>query len=85
MVEPGIALAGDVDSVSIGAWQWSCAIDCAGTTCTLRPGTGEVVSGTLPDAIGRLSCRSKVTAMYGAARRSSAHAPHASSEPLPVR
>jgi hypothetical protein len=61
-----VSCAGDVPSITIGSWRWSCAIDCLGSTCGLSPDVGAVYSlnGTLPDAIGSLSCRSKIKIMY---------------------
>ena len=87
---PPIVSASNVDSIAVGPWEWSCAVDCANTTCVLGPdpcayandgacdvpeycdagdhadcgGVAPVVAGTLPDAIGRLSCRSKIEKVY---------------------
>ncbi len=87
---PPIVSASNVDSIAVGSWEWSCAVDCANTTCMLGPDPCEyandgecdvpvhcdagdhsdcgevapVVAGTLPDAIGRLSCRSKIEKVY---------------------
>jgi hypothetical protein len=61
-----LGLAGDVSSISIGAFVWRCgSIDCptASGSCSLDAPYG-LLSGTLPDAIGRLSCRSQITSMY---------------------
>jgi hypothetical protein len=63
-------LAGDVSAISIGTWVWRCgATDCPtwspifGAYCSLDA-PDDLLSGTLPDAIGRLSCRSQITSMY---------------------
>jgi hypothetical protein len=63
---PALGRAGGVPSITIGSWRWSCATDCLGLTCGLSLDVGAVVSlnGTLPDAIGSLSCRSKIRLMY---------------------
>ncbi len=54
----------EVDSIAVGTWQWSCTSDCCRTFCDIRPETGVVLSGSLPDAIGRLTCASRITAVY---------------------
>jgi hypothetical protein len=60
-----VSCVGDVPSITIGSWRWSCATDCLGSTCGLSPDVGAVYSlnGTLPEAIGSLSCRSKIKIM----------------------
>jgi hypothetical protein len=30
-----------VTAIAVGAWQWSCTANCAGTTCTLGPGAAD--------------------------------------------
>ena len=120
-----LGFAGDVDSIAIGSWQWSCKESCTkATECSLARGMAEshrasslvivmspccsdpcplkdngfcevdtsctsgdilpcctagdytdcktvvpVLGGTLPDAIGRLTCRLYITIMYTACRR----------------
>jgi hypothetical protein len=63
-----LGLAGDVSSISIGAFVWRCdSTDCPtrpiGTVCSLTA-PNDLLSGTLPAAIGRLSCRSQITSVY---------------------
>ncbi len=50
-----------VSSFSVGTYTFTCAKDCAGTTCTISP-SGSL-GGTLPDVFDRLTCASKVTLM----------------------
>ena len=60
-------LAGDVSSISIGAFVWRCdSFDCGtgAASCFLRDDFNIMLNGTLPDAIGRLSCRSQITSVY---------------------
>jgi hypothetical protein len=68
-------LAGDVSSISIGAFVWRCGSnDCYPNDASCSLGVdafahgGTELNGTLPDAIGRLSCRSKITSMYAPQR-----------------
>ena len=79
-------MAGDVDSITIGGFTWSCSATSTGSTnglgcmpardaCSIIPPFSPLdptmlaqastapLNGTLPDAIGRLSCRSKITRM----------------------
>ena len=63
-----LGLAGDVSSISIGAFVWRCDDDSNGcltraASCALGA-PYDSLNGTLPDAIGRLSCRSQITSMY---------------------
>jgi hypothetical protein len=62
-----LGFAGEVESISIGGGGgvlWSCAGNCYGTTCALDSSSlWNVMLWTLPDAIGNLSCRSKITEM----------------------
>ncbi len=72
-------LAGDVSSISMGTFVWRCgSSDCYTDwpSCALSIGLSSVaLSGTLPDAIGRLSCRSKIDAMYAPQRWRSQRGP----------
>ena len=34
---PPFVSASIVDSIAVGSWEWSCAVDCANTTCILGP------------------------------------------------
>ncbi len=61
-----LGCAGEVESTTIGGMPWSCAADCPNPTCAVTIDTffyGTRITGTLPDAIGNLSCRSKITHM----------------------
>jgi hypothetical protein len=37
-----LGLAGDVGSITIGSWLWSCSANCNGSMCLLGPGTSEL-------------------------------------------
>jgi hypothetical protein len=39
--------AGEVSSIAVGPWQWSCTANCAGNTCTLTAGTADPIARTL--------------------------------------
>ena len=34
-------LAGDVNAIAVGSWQWSCTANCTGATCQLGPGAAD--------------------------------------------
>ena len=34
-------LAGEVNAIAVGSWQWSCTANCAGATCLLGPGAAD--------------------------------------------
>jgi hypothetical protein len=51
-----------VGGFSVGAYTFSCASDCAETTCGIDQ-QNEGLGGTLPDVFHRLSCASKITFM----------------------
>jgi hypothetical protein len=40
-------LAGEVSSIAVGPWRWSCTASCAGSTCTLSAGTTDPIARTL--------------------------------------
>ncbi len=40
-------LAGEVSSIAVGPWQWSCTANCAGSTCSLSAGTAGPIARTL--------------------------------------
>jgi hypothetical protein len=57
------SVARAVDSFSVGTYTYSCATDCAGTTCEIIQ-KNKYFGGTLPDVFDTLSCASKITLMY---------------------
>jgi len=62
-----LGFAGEVESIRIGGGGgelWSCAGNCPVAMCTLSYSIfRDPIAGTLPDAIGNLSCRSRITEM----------------------
>jgi hypothetical protein len=63
-----------VDRFSVGTYTFTCATDCAATTCTIDA-CCKNYGGTLPDVFHRLTCASKITRMC---------APSARAAPRPV-
>ncbi len=57
------AAACAVDGFSIGtSYNFSCASDCAGTSCGVDKSGGGLV-GSIPDVFHRLACASKIVRM----------------------
>ena len=46
-VGSGSWLAGEVNAIVVGSWQWSCTANCAGTTCTLAEGAADLPLRTI--------------------------------------
>jgi hypothetical protein len=63
-----------VDGFRIGtSYNFSCASDCAGTTCEINKASSSLV-GSIPDVFHRLACESKIVRMCAP--------PHSHSEPV---
>jgi hypothetical protein len=52
-----------VGSFSVGTYTFTCATDCAATTCSIYKPSSNNYGGTLPDVFDRLTCASKITRM----------------------